>query len=167
MEIRVKVALDANCFIDATNPSSHAHAAMKCLLAAHEAHVLELTVSRQTVAELEPKADAALDLVNRFVVLPHFPIGLWNDQVAPWGQGAGTWNDAKQNQTIQQELQALAKAGSDIRDRGAYIDALRSGADAFVTSDTQLVGSAAAKRIEGRFGLRVLTPQQLIEKLRS
>lgn len=161
----MKVTLDANCFIDATNLSSHAHDAMKRLLAAAELQVLELTVSRQTLAELERRPDASLDLAGKCVVLPHFPIGSWDDQVATWHQVAGTWNDAKRNQAIQEELEALAKAGNDIRDRGAYVDALGARVDAFVTSDTQLVGSGPAKRIEARFGLRTLTPRALAEEL--
>lgn len=161
----MKVAVDANCFIDAMNPSAHAHAAVRRLLAVHEAGALQLTVSRQTLAELERKPDAALELARKCVVLPHFPVGSWDDQVATWDQVEGTWNDGKRNQTIQQELEALARAGNDIRDRSAYIDALRAGVDAFITSDKQLVGGAPAKRIESRFGLRVLTPGQLVDEL--
>ena len=163
----MKVALDANCFIDAANSSSHAHAAMKQLLAFHEAGALQLKVSRHTLAELERRPDAAPDLARKCGVLPHFPVGSWDDEVATWEQVEGTWNDANRNQTIQQELEALAKAGNDIRDRGAYIDALRARMDAFITSDKQLVGSAPAKRIEGRLGLRVRTPGQLLDELKA
>jgi hypothetical protein len=63
-------------------------------------------------------------------------------------QLAGTWEDAKRNEQIQQELEQLAKSGNDIPDRGAYLDALRAGADAFVTSDKQLVGTSPAARIQ-------------------
>ncbi len=161
----MQVACDTNCFIDATNSSAHAHGAMRRLLIVHEAGALQIAVSRHTLAELERKPDAALDLARKYPVLPHFPVGSWDDQVGTWDQVEGTWDDARRNQKIQRELEALAKAGTDIRDRGAYVDALRAGVDAFVTSDTQLVASAPAKRIEDRFGLRVLTPGKLCGEL--
>ena len=63
------------------------------------------------------------------------------------------------------ELEALAKAGNDIRDRGAYIDALREAVDIFVTSDRQFVGKAPAKRIEERFGLRILAPNRVAAEM--
>jgi hypothetical protein len=66
---------------------------------------------------------------------------------------------------VQQELQSLAKAGTDIRDRGAYIDALMARVDAFVTSDKQLVASGPANRIEQRFGLGVVTPSDMLANL--
>lgn len=59
----------------------------------------------------------------------------------------------------------LAKSGTDIRDRGGFIDALCSGLDGFVTSDKQLVGSGPAKRINERFSTKVLTPEQLADEL--
>ncbi|PIY40774.1 MAG: hypothetical protein COZ06_27685, partial [Armatimonadetes bacterium CG_4_10_14_3_um_filter_66_18] len=82
-----------------------------------------------------------------------------------WEQAEGTWGDASQNDDIQCELAVLAKSGNDLRDRGAFLDALKAGVDLFVTSDKQLVGSGPAKRIGDRFGLRVVTPQWLAEAL--
>lgn len=163
----MKVVLDANCFIDATNSSSHAHEAMTELLAFHKAGTLQLTVSRHTLAELNHKPDTACGIALKCDVLHHFPVGAWDDQVATWDQVEGTWDDADQNQAIQQKLEKLAKAGTDIRDRGAYIDALRAHADAFITSDKQMVGSEPAKRIVNEFRLQVLTPAQLVDKLRA
>ena len=159
------VALDTNCFIDAFRPSSHVYTAMNELLSAHEFGLIQITVSRQSLNELEQSPDQALSLARKFEILPHFPLGSWNDQVATWDQLEGTWNDARRNDEIQQELKNLAKAGNDIRDRGAYIDALRAGVDVFVTSDKQFVASSPAKRIENRFGLRVLSPEQLYAEI--
>lgn len=71
----------------------------------------------------------------------------------------------KSNDCIQMELEQLAKSGTDIRDRGGFIDALCSGLDGFVTSDKQLVGSGPAKRINEWFSTKVLTPEQLADEL--
>jgi hypothetical protein len=117
------------------------------------------------VVELKRKPDAASDLADTCTVLPHFPIGSWDEQVSTWHQSAGTWDDAKRNQAIQQELRTLATSGNSIKDRGTYIDALCAGVEAFVTSDKQFVDSGPAKKIEERFGLRVMTPQLLANEL--
>jgi len=161
----MSVALDANCFIDATKSSSHAYRAMAQILGAANSGALRLAISRHTLAELELKPDAALDLAHKCDVLPHFPVGSWDDQVATWDKVAGTWNDAERNHEIQMELKTLAKAGNDIRDRGAYIDALAAGVDVFITSDKQLASGTPAKQIMNRFGLRVVTPKQLAKEL--
>ena len=104
-------------------------------------------MSLQTLHELEQRQDEALKLVKTLPRLPHWPIGTWNDQVGTWQQLTGTWDDMKSNDRIQMEFEQLAKSGTDIRDRGGFIDALCSGLDGFVTSDKQLVGSGPAKRI--------------------
>jgi hypothetical protein len=161
----MRVTLDATCFIDAHKPSSHAYAAMQVILAAQKARCLELTVSQHTLNELKRKPDSASDLANAYTVLPHFAIGSWDEQVSTWHQSAGTWDDAKRNQAVQQELQTLTKSGASIRGRGAYIDALYAKVEAFVTSDRKLIDSGPAKRIEERFGLRVVTPHQLANEL--
>lgn len=161
----LRVVLDSNCFIDATRSSAHAYAAMQCILGACSQGRLVALVSRHTLAELERKPDPALSLAKQFEVLPHFPIGTWKEQVASWNEVAGTWADARRNQQVQLELETHAKSGNDIRDRGAYLDALRARVDAFVTSDSQLADSSPAKRIEQRFGLRVVRPAQLATEL--
>ena len=163
----MRVALDANCFIDASNPASHAYSAMTAVMAASQAGAVDLAVSRQTLHELEQKPDAALHLARSCTILPHYPVGSWDDQVAPWGHVAGTWIDARENEAFQTELKTLAKSGNDIRDRGALVDAFRARVDAFVTSDAQLVGSAPATRIGARFGLRILRPDELVQELRG
>jgi predicted nucleic acid-binding protein len=163
----MRVALDANCFIDAINPSSHAFTPMEVIVSASRAGVLELAVSLHTLAELARKPDAALDLARSCATLPHYPIGAWDTQVATWDQAEGTWDDVTQHDGIQERISDLAKAGNDIRDRGAYLDALKAGVDAFVTSDRQLVDSAPARRLETDFGVQVITPEALSEVLQS
>ncbi len=161
----MKVALDANCFIDACRPCSPAYSAMQLILAAWKGGNVKVLVSRHTLSELAQKPDQAYDLARQSGVLPHYPLGTWDEQVACWDDLAGTWNDAKRKEAIQQKLQELAKSGNDIRDRGPYIDALAAGVDAFVTSDKHLAASAAAERIEQRFALRIITPQALASEL--
>ena len=161
----MKVTLDANCFIYAVNTNASAYEPMQKIFQASKSSKIELAVSRHTLAELEKKPDAALDLAKTLSVLPHWPIGAWDEQVAAWNQVAGTWGDVGRNDQVQEEVMTLAKSGNDIRDRSAYLDTLSAGADMFVTSDTQLVGSGPAQRLQEKFGLRVVTPVVLAKEL--
>jgi predicted nucleic acid-binding protein len=131
---------------------------------AHYSKQIVITVSRHTLSEIKEPIEA-LNFAQACEILPHYPIGTFGEQVAAWEEVAGTFEDAKINQEIQEELEQLAKSGNDIRDRGAYIDAINAHADAFVTSDGQFAKSGPAQRIEKRFGLRVITPKQLAEKI--
>jgi hypothetical protein len=158
-------ALDTNCFINAVNPTSHSYPALRAIIDAAEKGVISLKVSLQTLRELEEKEDAAWKLAKSQSELAHHGIGSRDEQVGTWKQDAGTWDDANRDDAIQLELRALAKAGNDIRDRGAYIDALSDGLDGFVTSDKQLVGTGPSSRINGRFSTKVLTPEQLATDL--
>lgn len=158
-------ALDTNCFIDAVNTSSPSYDVLQRLLSAAKRSELSLKVSLQTLHELEQKKDKPWELANTLPKLPHWPIGSWDEQVGNWEQQTGTWDDGKRNDQIQLELKALAKSGTDIRDRGGYIDALCSGLDGFITSDKQLVGTGPSKRINERFTTKVLRPKQLAEEL--
>jgi predicted nucleic acid-binding protein len=157
----MKVVLDTNCFIDAENLTLHNHTAARKLFSLCEDGRIGLYVSRHTLSELEARKDSALQRALQLPVLPYYPVGSWDDLIGTWDDLAGTWDDAKRNQLVQEELHSLAKSGTDIRDRGAYIDALMARVDAFVTSDKQLVASGPANRIEQRFGLRVVTPSDL------
>ena len=158
-------ALDTNCFINAVNPTSHSYPALRVIIDAAENGVISLKVSLQTLHELEEKKDAAWKLAKSQSELEHHGIGSWDEQVGTWKQEAGTWDDGRHDNAIQLELKALANAGTDIRDRGAYIDALRSGLDGFVTSDKQLTATGPASRINDRFSTKVLTPEQLATEL--
>ena len=161
----MKLALDTNCFIDAFNPASPNHQPAKRLLQFGSAGAVDLLVSRHTLAQLDTKDDEASRVAHTLPILPHWPIGTWDDQVGTWDQLEGTWDDARRHDEIQAEIEVLAKAGTDIRDRGAYLDALMAGVHAFVTSDKQLVGSGPASRIGTRFGLRCETPQAMVREL--
>lgn len=158
-------ALDTNCFIDAVNPSASSYHALQRILQAAERGQVSLRVSLQTLDELEEREDEAWELAKSIPELPHWPIGTWGEQVGTWKQQEGTWDDARQNDQIQLELKALAKSGTDIRDRGGYIDALCNGLNGFVTSDKQLVGLGPSARINKQFSTKVLTPEQVAEEL--
>ncbi len=153
-------ALDTNCLIDAVNPASPSYTAMQRLLTAYRNGKVSIRISLQTLAELEQRQDEALRLARTLPELPHWPIGSWDEQVGSWKQQAGTWDDGREDDKIQLELKALANSGTDIRDRGAYIDSLRSNLDGFITSDKQLVASGPAMKINKRFSTKVLTPDQ-------
>lgn len=161
----MKAVLEANCFIDAVTPSSDSYPCLRRLFSAARSRTdLTLAVSRHTLAEVR-RPDEACELAKALEVVPYWPIGTISEQVATIEQLTGTWQDAGRNDQIQQELAQLANAGDDIRDRGAYLDALRAGADAFITSDRHLVSSAPAARIRARFGLRVLTPCAFVSEI--
>ena len=163
----MKVALDTNCLIDAVKPEAPANSAMRVILEAHESRKITAMVSRHTIAELPDPLDPTRQLATTLTVLPYWPIGTIAVQVTTIEQVTGTWEDARRNEQIENELEQLAKSGNDIRDRGAFLDALLGGADVFVTSDKQLVGSGPSKKIHDRFGIRVLRPADLACELRS
>lgn len=127
---------------------------------ASKAGKITLFVSLHSLHELERKPDSAFALAKSLPLLPHFPIGAWDEQIGTLSQLSGTWDDAKRNEEIQKDLMTLAKSGADIRDRGAYIDALLAKADAFVTSDKGLAGEGPSKRIADRYGLKIATPER-------
>jgi hypothetical protein len=158
-------ALDTNCFIDAVNPGSQSYKAMKRILSAFNSGKVLLKVSLQTLHEMEQRKHAAWELADTLPGLPHWPIGAWDEQVGTLAQQTGTWGDGKRNDKIQLEIKALAKSGTDIRDGGGYIDALRFQLDGCVTSDKQLVATGPSKRINERFFTKVLTPEQLANEL--
>lgn len=165
----MKIALDTNCVLEAVDEGAHAHRSMCRILEAGRSGQAEIYISRHSLTELSREdrlTQAARELAAGFSVLPHYPIGPWAEQVATWDETYGTWGDVQRNEKIQRELAYLAKSGSDLRDRGAYLDALHAGVDVFVTSDKQLVGSRPAARIHERFRLRVSTPADLAELLR-
>jgi len=163
----VKIVLDTNCFIYAEDPEAPSHDALQEILRAHKDGQIKLSVSRHTLFELQKKPDAASARAEMLPILPYWPIGTWGEQVGTWSQLEGTWDDARRNDEIQEELKRLAKAGNDIRDRGALLDGLLANADAFVTCDKQLVGSGPAARIYERFGMRILTPSEIADELRK
>lgn len=160
----MKIVLDTNCLIDAVSPTAHAHRPLQKILQAFTSEQVELLVSRHSLAEIS-RPEPAVELARKLCVLPHWPIGSWDEQISTWDEASGTWDDARRHEQVQQELKKLAKSGNDIRDRGAYLDALMAGADVFVTSDKQLVGSRPAERLNKKCGLRVVTPATLVAEL--
>ena len=159
-----RIALDTNCFIDAVNRHAHAYEAMRQILDAYKEGLVKLSVSLQTLHELEARPDAALDMANQIERLPHYSIGFWDEQVGSSEDEAGTWADGKGDDERQEQIARLAKSGNDIRDRGALIDALRAECDFFVTSDGQLVKSRPRQQLEASFPIRLLTPVQFAEE---
>jgi hypothetical protein len=144
---------------------SKEYCALQTIFSRTSKGAVTLFVSLHTLAELARKPDAAYDLAKTLQALPHWLIGAIEDQVAMIKDLQGTWEDGRRNQEIQLELKRLAGSGNDIRDRGAYLDALFTKMDAFVTSDGHLVRTEPARRMCERFGLRVLTPSQLAQEV--
>lgn len=159
-----RLALDANCFIDAVSPGAHAHVAMQQILCAGQQGRVRLLVSLQTISELEARDDMALELARQTERLPHFAIGSWGEQVGAWNDEAGTWADGKADDVRQEQISRLAKSGNDIRDRGALIDALRADCDFFITSDGQLSKPGPRQRLALEFPIRIRTPIQFVSE---
>lgn len=128
----MKVVLDTNCFIEATSTIPCLRDAIQAIMImkAGREGAVELHVSRHTLAELETKPDAALDLAKTFPVLPHWSIGTWANQVGSWEQIEGAWCDAERFDTGR--VEETCETRNDIRDRGAFLDALHAKAGAFV-----------------------------------
>ena len=163
----MKVVLDTNCFIDAVNKTSRAYEAVQVILKASRSAKVALFIGLHSLHELEQMPDDALTLAKSLPLLPHFPVGTWEEQLGVWNQAAGTWEDAKRNEGIQNDLKKRAKSGADIRDRGAYIDALHAHADVFVTSDKDLAGNGPSSRIVEKYELKIMTPLEFVFKLSS
>jgi predicted nucleic acid-binding protein len=136
---------------------------MQKILALKDEGKLELFVSLQNLSELEENKDQATELANSIDRLPHYGVGSWDEQVGTWKDQAGTWNEGKEDEERQKRINELAKAGSSIRDRGGYIDAIRNNLDAFVTSDKQFVATGPAERLNAEFETKVLTPQEVVK----
>lgn len=158
------VVLDANCFIYAIDPGSAHYPALTKLLSESRSGRVSIRVSRHTLEELSEKPDAALALAMEFEPLPYWPIGTIKELVGEIQDLSGTWEDARRNEASQQEMHTLAKAGISIRDRGAYLDAVRSGADAFVTYDRSFV-KEGKPQVEQTFGIPIVSAEVLLERL--
>lgn len=161
----MQIVLDANCFIDSLNAERKEYRSLQNLFAARSTGRVSVFVSRHTLAELAYKPDDAYELARTFPVLPHWLIGAISEQVASIKDLQGSWVDARRNDANQLELKQLAGGGNDIRDRGAYVDALLAQMDVFVTSDQHFVKKVPSDRICERFGLRAVTPSQFVNEL--
>ena len=161
-----KIAADTNCFIDAVDIESHSYCYMKKIINWRDLGILRLFVSQHSLHEIK-KQQNAIDLANACEILPYYPIGAWGDQeIVKWGELAGTWGDVEANQAIQNDIKVnRAKSGTDIRDRGACVDALRAGVSVFMTSDRSLADRGPAARIVEKHGLKILTPKQVVEEI--
>lgn len=141
---------------------------MQTILAAVNQSV-DARVSVHSIHELEAShvshPDDALKLALTLPLLPYYPIGTISELLGTIDGLAGTFDDMRANHALQVRLESLAKAGTDLRDRGAVVDALRAKADAFVTSDGQLCKKGPASRVLSAFSLRVVTPQALAQEL--
>lgn len=162
------IVLDTNCWIDA---SRYANSESARLLAAARRRGHRIAISKHSLSELVagtqsfgPDAEA---LARDFEELPYFPIGRVDELLGTIDELSGTIVDIKVNDALRERLGSLAKRGTDIRDRGALIDAIRAGADCFVTSDRGLVSAGPRKRLESALPIRVCTPTELLSAVGS
>ncbi len=163
------IVLDTNCFINAQSASSHEHLAAKAIIEAGIRKQIEIGVSKHSLNELERASgefpDGAFELALAVPLIPYFPVGTYDELLGAYDDLAGSYDDMEANDDLQQRLGSLAKAGTSLGDRGAVVDAVRSGAAVFVTSDGELSKTGPAARIQKHLGLRILTPTALAQEL--
>ena len=128
---------------------------------------MELFASLKTTDELSRKPDQSLALAEQVSKLPNYPVGAWDDAVGVRKDQAGTWNDAKASQKLQEFIHDVTKKGASIRDRGAFLDAIRAQMDFFITHDKHLAGSGPAQRLAQHFAAHVMTPSAFVAMLQS
>jgi predicted nucleic acid-binding protein len=162
----VLLICDTNVWIEASKDSVSPCARLLSLATTRGFRVAISKHSRKELADGTSRfGGAAEDLAAQFEEIPYFPVGSWEELLGSWNDLSGTWNDAKDNEKLREALGDIAKKGTDIRDRGALIDALRSKASYFVTSDKGLVGAAPRGRIEASLSIKVRTAAELCAEL--
>jgi hypothetical protein len=158
------VVCDTNVWIEA---SRDADSDAGKLLARSVSLRWTLAVSKHSLAELAAGSERYGPLAERLAreqtELPYFPIGSIDELLGTIGELAGTLGDMNENERRRDGLGELASAGTNIRDRGALIDAIRAGADFFVTSDAGLCGNGPRGRIEQTFPICVRCPGEMID----
>lgn len=133
---------DANVWIEASKSPQSPSAQMLTL---GNAHGLRFAISKHTRSELAAGSSdygpAAEALAAGFEELPYYPIGCITQLLGTIAELSGTFDDMRRNEQVRDSLATIATQGTDIRDRGALIDAIRNDADFFVTYDTGIVGT--------------------------
>ena len=161
------IVCDTNCWIEAsTDPSSDV---AQLLTRASDWNV-RIKISKHSLSQLivgtAKYGPAAESLARRYEEVPYYPIGTIDELLGTISELSGTLDDIRKNDALRETLGSVAASGTDIRDRGALIDALLAKADYFVTSDRGLVGAGPRARIESTLSIRVRTPSEMTADLR-
>ncbi len=155
-----------NIWIEASKDSSSAAARM---LARARLLGYRIAVSKHSRSELEASSEMygpeAARLAAEYEEIPYFPIGTISQLLGTISELSGTLDDMFANDRLRESLASIATQGTDIRDRGALIDALRSGAQIFVTSDKGIVGKGPRGRLQAAFSILVRTPLELCTEI--
>jgi hypothetical protein len=158
--------LDTSAVITAFEPCRDGHPAMRRLIQASQAGQVRLVVSKRTLYELREKPDDKLAFAESLEILPYYMIGLWKDldqDPIAWNDLAGTWDDAKVNQSLQEVLPVRARV--KLRDRGIVIDSMQAGIELLVTTDSFLLDRANG--IERVTRVRPVHPNEAASRLIS
>ena len=156
--------LDTSAVIAAFEPSRDGHLAMRRLIGAWQAGHVRLVLSKRTLYELREKPDEKLAFAESCEILPYYMIGAWKnlaDDPLTWNDLAGTWDDARVSQTLQEVLPVRARV--KLRDRGIIIDSMQEGIDLLVTTDSFLLGRADG--IERVTRVRPVHPNEAASRL--
>lgn len=155
---KTQVALDTDCIIALFRPSEAAHSDMCRVEELSREGRFDLHVSLKSLDELAVRGGPASDYAESLLKLPNLPVGTWDDQVGTWDTVAGNWDDVCDNETLQQKIHQLTKAGVKIRDRQIVVDSIRAGMHVLLTNDRGLCDLAATTRLKEILGLEVMAP---------
>ena len=156
--------LDTSTVITAFEPSQDGYSAMRRLIEASKAGKLRLVISKRTLYELREKPDEKLTFAESLEILPYYLLGTWNNleqDPVTWQELAGTWDDAKVNQALQEALPVRARV--KLRDRGIIIDSMQAGVKLLVTKDSFLLDREDG--IENATGVRPVHPDEAVSFL--
>ena len=156
--------LDTSAVIAAFDPAREGHLAMHRLIQAWQADHVRLVLSKRTLYELREKPDDKLAFAESLEVLPYYMIGAWKDLAedpVTWNDLAGTWDDARVNQALQEVLPVRARV--KLRDRGIIIDSMQARVRLLVTTDSFLLDRADG--IERPTGVRPVHPNEALPHL--
>jgi predicted nucleic acid-binding protein len=160
------LVLDTNVWIAAADTRVSEAAALLTCAAERGARI---GVSKHSLVELTAGSikygGSAESLARAYETIPYHPVGRIDELLGTITQLSGTFDQMRVNEALRVRLGNLAKAGTDIRDRGAVIDALQARATYFVTSDRGLVAPAPRARIEAELPIRIRTPAEMLREL--
>jgi hypothetical protein len=158
---KLRVAVDTDCIISLFKPQEEMHLPMLRINEMYQEGKIDLYISAKTIVQLT-RGGPPLEYAKSLLMLPNYPVGRIADQVGTWGEMAGTWNDAKENEELQEKVSALTKKSVNIRDRQIVIDSYRGKMDILLTNDHGLCGERQARNLKELLGISVMTPKEFL-----
>lgn len=155
----MKVAIDTDGIISLFKPKERIYPYMRRIDEMYREGKIELYVSLKTIDQLSVCGGAPLDYAKSLSKLPNYPVGTWDEQVDTLDSAAGTWDEAKNNEKLQQKIRLLTKSDVDIRDRQIVIDSYLGKMQVLLTNDRGLRDKRPARRLREELGILVASPE--------